>query len=105
MRRALSYRSDSSGDKPVGRFASPSELDMDLRMGGAHLDLRGAWRQDAAIDIDIRMSGGALRLPRGVNITGIDEGTGHTSDSPEIDLPTLTFSVTQDNRSELEILR
>jgi len=107
--------------EPMGRFvlhgsmggfsttslgnASPSELDLALRMGGGHLDLRGDWRQDARIDIDVRMSGAALRLPRGVNLRGIDDGTGHTSDSPEIGIPTLTFTLTQDKRSEIEILR
>lgn len=107
--------------EPMGRFvihgsmggfsttslgnASPSELVLAMRMGGGHLDLRGEWRQDAKIDIDVRMSGAALRLPRGVNLQGIDAGTGHTSEPPEIGRPTLTFSLTQDKRSEIEILR
>ena len=37
-------------------------------MGGMELDLRGQWVADADIDIDLRMGGGSVTLPDGVQV-------------------------------------
>ncbi len=77
--------------------ASPRSLEVDFRMGGMDLDLRGAWRNDADIRIDASMGGGSVRLPRDAVILGL-EGQSlrrpEMKSTPELPLPTLRFAVT-----------
>ena len=77
--------------------ASPRVLEIDHKMGGLMLDLRGAWSQSADIDIRSSMGGGLVMLPRGVNLVGVPGGSFGTSSTPEIERPTLSFTV----RSEM----
>jgi len=85
--------------------ASPRELLLDIGMGGAGLDLRGPWQRDAEVTINLRMSGAALQLPQDVAVEGLDIGEFEVGGTEEVRPPTLTFSVTKDKRSELEIKR
>jgi hypothetical protein len=84
--------------------ASPANLDLDISMGGAEIDLRGPWSQDAAIRLKTRMSGALVRLPRDVLIEGI-EGKGLTVEEPtEIRPPKLVFEIDADDRGDLEFI-
>lgn len=74
--------------------ASPRKLEIDYRMGGMDLDLRGRWVADADIDIDLRMGGGSVRLPGGVLIEGVPSSPTPTGPAPEIRPPTLRFTTT-----------
>jgi len=83
--------------------ASPRYLDVIHRMGGMELDLRGQWMQDSEISINSSMGGGLVRLPRNVEIRGLDSGRLRPPDESETKPPTLTFSVTS-KMGELEII-
>jgi len=86
--------------------ASPRFLEVVHRMGGLDLDLRGEWMQDSDISINMEMGGGLLRLPRNVEIRGLDSGAGDAAILPaerEIKLPTLTFDVSS-RMGEVEFL-
>jgi hypothetical protein len=72
--------------------ASPRRLVVDYRMGGMELDLRGRWLTDSDIDIDLRMGGGSVTLPRGVLIEGVPSGISTPTAGPEIKPPTLRFT-------------
>ena len=76
--------------------ASPRELDVDVRMGGIDLDLRGQWMRDADVSIAIGMGGGAVRLPKDARIVGLPGERIVVQRDPEIQPPTLTFSVSGD---------
>jgi hypothetical protein len=83
--------------------ASPRSLDVDFKMGGLVLDLRGRWLQDSDITIEGRMGGGVVQLPRDVLIEGLDAGRIESGESPEIKPPTLRFS-TKIEQGELDIV-
>jgi len=84
--------------------ASPRELELDFRMGGMSVDLRGEWRADAQITIHASMGGGVLRLPRNVRIEGLDTRRGVGSmDEEEVPLPTLSFAA-ESELGELQIM-
>ena len=76
--------------------ASPRELDIDFRMGGMDLDLRGHWVQDADVSISFGMGGGNVRLPKDVEIVGLAGDRVVARRDPEIKAPILTFSVSGD---------
>lgn len=83
--------------------ASPRELDVAYRMGGMELDLGGPWSRDSDVSVRLDMAGGALRLPRGVNVEGIDAAGPRVRENREVGLPTLRFEVST-RRGELEIV-
>jgi hypothetical protein len=83
--------------------ASPRKLDVDFKMGGMELDLRGLWLQDSDISIDGRMGGGAVILPDNVLIEGVDAGRLTVSEAAEIKPPTLRISSSID-QGELEFI-
>jgi hypothetical protein len=72
--------------------ASPRKLDVNLRMGGMNLDLRGQWMQDSDIRIEWNMAGANVVLPPNATIEGVE---GHTGAAPggEVPLPTLRFEL------------
>jgi hypothetical protein len=70
--------------------ASPHELEIDFRMGGMFLDLRGAWAGDADIDLTWTMGGAAVYLPQNAALEGIEGHTGAAADG-EVPPPTLRF--------------
>lgn len=76
--------------------ASPRELDIDFRMGGMDVDLRGHWVQDADVSISFGMGGGNVRLPKDVEIVGLAGDRVVARRDPEIKAPILTFSVSGD---------
>jgi hypothetical protein len=72
--------------------ASPRRLEVDYRMGGMELDLRGQWVTDADIEIDLRMGGGNVTLPEGVRIEGVPSAPSALVPAAEIPPPTLRFT-------------
>ncbi len=84
--------------------ASPRELDLDCRMGGMDIDLRGEWVADADITLRSSMGGGSIRLPDNVNVEGVEVGGVPSPAEPEIGLPTLRFSASS-RMGDLEIIR
>jgi hypothetical protein len=83
--------------------ASPRRLDVECRMGGMDLDLRGKWVADSDITIRTSQGGGAVRLPRGVEIIGLDTSGVGLRGRDETPGPTLTFSVSS-QQGELEFI-
>jgi hypothetical protein len=68
--------------------ASPAALDVQHRVGAARVDLRGSWRSDSDIDLQVAFATGELRLPDNVRIYGV----GRRLEPPverELRLPTL----------------
>ena len=84
--------------------ASPAVLDLELSMGGAEIDLRGQWVQDALITLDTRMSGALVSLPREVLIEGIDRDGLTIEEGTETRPPKLTFEITSDDRGDIEFI-
>lgn len=83
--------------------ASPRVLDVVCRMGGADIDLRGAWRGDADISMDVAMGGMGVRVPRDVEIQGVEGPEGRLQpENGEIPLPVLQFTMKQ-KMGEIEI--
>ena len=96
--------SASMGGFAISRLgnASPRVLDVDARMGGMDLDLRGRWVTDSDVSIRFSMGGAAVRLPDGVRFEGLDRpGVGLLEDQ-EIPPPTLKFDI-QGDTENLEI--
>lgn len=85
--------------------ASPATLTSSNRMGGLELDLRGRWVQDGDVDVTVSMGGGAVLLPRGVNLTGARDRTIRPpEDTPaEVWIPTVSLSATA-NSGEIEFV-
>ncbi len=83
--------------------ASPRRLEVDFSMGGMQLDLRGPWVADSEITIRTTQGGGVIRLPRDVEIVGLETSRTAIRGDAELPRPTLTFSVSND-RGELEII-
>jgi hypothetical protein len=95
----------SMGGFAAGRLgdASPRRLDVECSMGGMDLDLRGKWATDSEISIRTSQGGGAVRLPRDVDIVGLETSRVGTRGDEELPRPTLTFSVSS-TQGELEII-
>jgi hypothetical protein len=74
--------------------ASPRELEIDHRMGGMIVDLRGQWVRDADVRIASLMGGAEIRLPRDVEIKGLALGRNPAPGrEPEVAPPKLEMSV------------
>lgn len=84
--------------------ASPRVLEITQRMGGIDLDLRGAWRQDAEIDLSIDMGGGALSIPDDVVVRGLSEKGVKAKRNADDDVPVLDIR-TSVNMGEIEVIR
>ncbi len=86
--------------------ASPRVLLVRCGMGGANLDLRGAWSRDCIVDLGMIMGGMAVRVPVDVAVSGADDLTDgqlrHAN--PEIPIPVLSFTSTV-KMGEVEILQ
>jgi len=68
--------------------ASPARVEIETSMGGAEVDLRGRWRQDAEVELRTEMGGASVRLPREVNLRGVP---GHEREG--LDAPTVHLRV------------
>ncbi|MCP4572811.1 MAG: hypothetical protein GY838_10705 [bacterium] len=73
--------------------ASPKVLRIDNAMGGASIDLDGAWRNDAAISLKSSMGGVDVRLPDDVVIEGVEGHDQRLRRDEETPLPVLRFDV------------
>jgi hypothetical protein len=76
--------------------ASPRRFDFRSSMGGGEVDLRGTWLRDADIRMEFEMGGGAVRLPEGAIIRGLDGFGIEAPGSVELPKPVLTFEVFAD---------
>jgi len=83
--------------------ASPRRLDVECSMGGMELDLRGNWVVDSEITVRLTQGGGEMRLPRDVEIVGLETSRVRPHGDEETPRPTLTFT-TSSSRGELEIV-
>ena len=95
----------SMGGFEAGRLgnASPRILDVTCRMGGADIDLRGAWSRDADIRLDVAMGGMAVEVPDEVQVQGLEAFSGALlEENEELPLPVLRFSV-KEKMGEIEI--
>ncbi len=104
--RSLSIRGSMGGFEAAGLgHASPSRLEVDCRMGGADVDLDGLWLQDCDVDLKIRMGGMGVRVPRDVNVQGVEVG-GSPLDMPDGESPVPTLRMTTDmSMGEIEVIR
>lgn len=88
--------------------ASPMRLEIDCRMGGGEIDLRGAWRNGADISAKVSMGGMELRVPRDMPVEGVAVSGGASDEltpaNPEIPVPTLRFVVEQ-SMGEVAVVR
>jgi len=86
--------------------ASPALLSLDCRMGGVQLDLRGDWRNDADVKVDVSMGGVAVVVPRDVDVTGAEvQGASLLQvEKPEVPLPVLRLDLSFE-RGEVEVVR
>jgi hypothetical protein len=91
---SLSIRTAKGGSLLNGLGnASPRRLDVSYSMGGIEMDLGGRWQRDAVININGGVGGGVLHLPAGVIMEGLDLGGIEARVAPELQPPTLTFSL------------
>lgn len=65
--------------------ASPRVLDVDCRMGGADIDLRGAWRGDCRGRFAVRMGGISLTAPAELAVREV--ATGRLDDPAPLEVP------------------
>lgn len=72
--------------------ASPRVLDVYCRMGGAEIDLRGAWLGDADISLDVAMGGMVVQIPDDVRVEGVEGSVPTLADSEEVSMPLLRFT-------------
>lgn len=54
--------------------ASPGILDIDCKMGGGDVDLRGAWSNDADIRLNCKFGGMGVRMPKNVAVEDAPPG-------------------------------
>ncbi len=76
--------------------ASPGVLIVDYRMGGADIDLGGAWSGDCDASLRLRMGGMSVELPDDVEVLGVPgaDASLRRSES-EVPLPVLRIESTQ----------
>ena len=85
--------------------ASPRTLDVDCKMGGADIDLRGLWVRDCDIRLAIGMGGMSVYVPDEVEIRGIEKSRyGLRPRDPEVPVPILSFSVSE-SMGEIEVIQ
>ncbi len=86
--------------------ASPRMLDIDCAMGGANIDLRGAWRGDCDARAAIRMGGMNLRVPADMRVDGADVPPRLLSESAgeEVPGPVLRLTI-EKSMGEIEVRR
>jgi hypothetical protein len=75
--------------------ASPHVLDIDCRMGGGDVDLRGEWANDADIRLNVRFGGMGVRMPKNVAVEDGPPGSDTLKRPSEVPgLPVLRFQTT-----------
>ncbi len=84
--------------------ASPKVLDISSSMGGAEVDLDGAWRNDCDVNLSVKMGGMAVIIPKDVKVLrGAEETTTLESSDLEIPEPVLRIR-TKAKYGEIEIV-
>ncbi|MDY0108436.1 MAG: hypothetical protein RBT60_00675 [Candidatus Krumholzibacteria bacterium] len=85
--------------------ASPRELDIGCAMGGADIDLRGAWRGDCWAQASVRMGGINLSVPAEMQVRdGAEAPPFAAPQAQELAAPTLWLK-TAANMGEVEVQR
>ncbi|MCP3978293.1 MAG: hypothetical protein GY716_03035 [bacterium] len=75
--------------------ASPRRTKVETRLGRVDMDLAGAWRRDADLQFEMRLTGGRVRVPQGVRVEGLELDATLPEDR-ESSVPTLRFRVEKD---------
>jgi hypothetical protein len=78
--------------------ASPKELHVQHGIGPALVDLGGMWLADADVDVQVTMGDLELRLPRTVNIEGLDRGAPRLADTTDEEIPPPTLRISTRSR-------
>jgi hypothetical protein len=102
----------SMGGLVLGKVGnlSPRALDVDVRLGGGVVDLRGAWQADAAITVANSNGGVQMIVPeeiatRGLPvIPGAEGGPAPPPEEAELPGPVLTFELSGD-LEDIEVQR
>lgn len=85
--------------------ASPRVLGVRCRMGGAQIDLSGAWRNDCDGRLAVRMGGMAVIVPDDVVVEGADVQGGELRRADgEVPVPVLRLVISQ-SMGEVEVTR
>ncbi len=84
--------------------ASPEVLDIFCTMGGADVDLSGAWLNDCDANLSVKMGGMAISIPRDVKVLrGANEIESMSAAGAEMDMPVLRLR-TRAKYGEIEII-
>ena len=84
--------------------ASPEFLEIDCRMGGAEVDLRGQWANDCDVNLSVRMGGMAVLVPDDVQVQGVPSiDPGPLTGKSEVPIPVLNFTMRQ-KMGEIEVI-
>jgi len=84
--------------------ASPQKLDINCRMGGAQVNLDGAWQNDCDLELAGKMGGMGVIVPRDVEVQhGLDEGLTLDESVPEVAKPVMRIH-TSEQYGEIDII-
>ncbi len=73
--------------------ASPRVLDVDWRMGGVNLDLRGDWRADCQARVRLRMGGATVSAPEELDVREFSAADGAAPATSALQIPPATREV------------
>ena len=68
---------------------SARKMSFNHGMGALVVDLRGEWRTDASVEVQVAMGGGDVRLPEDVGIQGLSDQFTRYNREAEPEMPTL----------------
>lgn len=104
--KSLTIHGRMGGFQAVGLGnASPRNLVVDCRMGGADMDLRGAWAGDCDARLSIRMGGMSVVVPDDMEVEGFEtSGRRLRRRDVEVPAPVLRLSVSQ-SMGEVDVSR
>ncbi len=84
--------------------ASPKVLEVTCSMGGAEVDLSGAWQNDCDVNLSIKMGGMAVIIPRDIKVLrGAAEIESMTAADVEVGEPVLRLH-TRAHYGEIEVV-
>jgi len=103
---SLSLRGSMGGLDAEGiGNASPRHLDVAWRMGGANVELGGAWSRDCDASVSIDMGGMSLVVPRELELEQHDDEPSSLRTPPREASPPVLRLITQQKRGEIDVVR
>jgi hypothetical protein len=81
----------------------PEEIDVDFRMGQAHLDFRGPWAVDTDVGLTLSLTDAILRLPQDARVEGLTAVPAAPMGPVEMPQRTLAFSVESGTRTTVRV--